>query len=52
MLRALPAFLFALVFVLSACEPAQPQPDAVAKDYADAWQKADYQKMWGLLTEA
>ena len=51
MIRTLPAFLFALVFVLSACEPAQPAPDAVAKEYAEAWQKADYQKMWGLLTE-
>ena len=51
MIRTLPAFLFALVFVLSACEPAQPQPDAVAKEYAEAWQKADYQKMWGLLTD-
>ena len=44
--------LFAVAFVLGACEPAQPQPDAVAKSYAEAWQKADYQKMWGLLTEA
>src|SRR4051812_32238717 len=50
-MRILPAFLFALVFVLSACEPAQPQPDAVAKTYAEAWQKADYQQMWSLLTD-
>src|SRR2546428_13057653 len=47
--------LFALVIaigaVLAACEPAQPQPDAVAKSYADLWQKADYQKLWDLLTD-
>lgn len=51
MTRVLPAVLFALVSVLAACEPAQPQPDAVAKTYADAWQKGDYQKMWSLLTD-
>jgi penicillin-binding protein 2 len=43
--------LFALVSVLAACEPAQPPPDAVAKSYAAAWQKADFQTMWGLLTD-
>lgn len=52
MARILPAFLFALVAVLSACEPAQPQPDSVAKAYAESWQKSDYQAMWALLTEA
>ncbi|MDQ2953042.1 MAG: penicillin-binding transpeptidase domain-containing protein [Chloroflexota bacterium] len=51
-MRTAPAFLFALVFVLGACEPAQPQPDAVAKTYADAWQKSDYQTMWAQLTDA
>ena len=51
-MRALPAMLFALVSVLAACEPAQPKPDAVAQQYADAWQKSDYQKMWSLLTDA
>jgi penicillin-binding protein 2 len=51
-MRVLPAFLFALVFALAACEPVQPQPDSVAKTYAAAWQKAEYQTMWGLLTEA
>jgi penicillin-binding protein 2 len=49
--RSLPALLFAVVSVLAACEPAQPQPDAVAKSYAEAWKKADYQKMWSLLTD-
>ena len=51
-MRIVPAFLFALTFVLGACEPAQPQPDAVAKTYAEAWQKADYQTMWAQLTDA
>ncbi|MDO8506200.1 MAG: penicillin-binding transpeptidase domain-containing protein [Candidatus Limnocylindria bacterium] len=51
-MRFLPALLFALVSTLAACEPAQPQPDAVAKSYADAWQKADHQKMWSLLTDS
>ena len=49
--RSLPALLFAVVSVLAACEPAQPQPDAVAKSYAEAWKKADYQKMWSLLSD-
>ena len=52
MVRILPALLFALVAVLGACEPAQPQPDSVAKAYAGAWQKSDYQAMWALLTQA
>lgn len=51
-MRSWTVLLFAVVSVLAACEPAQPQPDAVAKSYADAWQKADYQTMWGLLTDA
>ena len=51
-MRCLPALLFALVSTLAACEPAQPQPDAVAKSYADAWQRADYQKMWSLLSDS
>jgi len=50
-MRTLTVFLFAATFVLGACEPAQPQPDAVAKTYAEAWQKAEYQTMWGLLTD-
>jgi penicillin-binding protein 2 len=51
-LRLGPAFLFAVACVLAACEPAQPQPDAAAKSYAEAWQKADYQAMWALLSDA
>ncbi|HEU5287322.1 MAG TPA: penicillin-binding transpeptidase domain-containing protein, partial [Candidatus Limnocylindria bacterium] len=51
MTRLWPALLVTVAAVLGACEPAQPQPDAVAKSYAESWQKADYQTMWGLLTE-
>ena len=50
-MRRTAVLLFAIVSVLGACEPAQPQPDAVAKSYAEAWQMADYQTMWGLLTD-
>ena len=50
-MRSWTVFLFAVVSVLTACEPAQPQPDAVANSYAEAWQKADYQSMWALLTD-
>jgi len=28
-----------------------PQPDPIAKAYAEAWMKGDYQKMFGLLTD-
>ena len=49
MVRWLPALLFLVASVVAACEPAQPQPDAVAKSYAAAWQKADYQAMWSLV---
>ena len=51
-MRSWTVLLFAVVSVLAACEPAQPQPDGVAKSYAEAWQKGEYQKMWSLLTEA
>ncbi|HET7700159.1 MAG TPA: NTF2-like N-terminal transpeptidase domain-containing protein, partial [Candidatus Limnocylindria bacterium] len=50
-MRSLPAFVFAAVAVLAACEPAQPQPDATAKAYAEAWQRSDYRAMWELLTD-
>ena len=52
MIRLAPALLFALVSVLGACEPAQPQPDAAAKSYATAWVRNDYQAMWALLSDA
>src|SRR5256886_234033 len=50
-MRSLPALLVAVTSIVAACEPSQPQPDAVAKSYAELWQKADYQKMWELLTD-
>lgn len=49
--RVLPALLFAIAGVLAACEAAQPQPDAVAKSYAELWKKGDYAKMYDLLTD-
>jgi penicillin-binding protein 2 len=37
--------------VLSACEPGPPPPEPIARQYAAAWQKFDYQAMWDLLTD-
>src|SRR5882762_10093144 len=37
--------------VLSACEPGPPPAEPIARQYAAAWQKADYQGMWDLLTD-
>ena len=37
--------------VLSACEPGPPPAEPVARQYAAAWQKSDYQAMWDLLTD-
>jgi penicillin-binding protein 2 len=37
--------------VLNACEPGPPPPEPVARQYAAAWQKSDYQAMWDLLTD-
>ncbi len=50
--RIAPALLILVGVVLAACEPAPPSPDPVAQAYATAWEKSDYQAMWGLLTEA
>jgi len=49
-MRLAPALLFVLASALAGCEGAQPQPDAAAKAYAAAWQKADYQAMWALVS--
>ena len=38
--------------VLGACEPGPPPPEPIARQYATAWQKSDYQAMWELLTDA
>jgi penicillin-binding protein 2 len=37
--------------VLAACEPGPPPPEPIARQYAAAWEKADYQAMWDLLTD-
>ena len=37
--------------VLNACEPGPPAAEPIARQYATAWQKADYQAMWDLLTD-
>ena len=45
------AALFFCASVLAACEPGPPPPEPVARQYARAWEKADYQAMWELLTD-
>src|SRR2546425_5901800 len=45
------ALLLPCAAVLAACEPGPPAPEPVARQYATAWQKSDYQAMWDLLTE-
>jgi penicillin-binding protein 2 len=37
--------------VLSACEPGPPPAEPIARQYAAAWQKSDYQAMWALLSD-
>jgi penicillin-binding protein 2 len=37
--------------IFAACEPQPPAAEPVAKAYAAAWVKADYQAMWALLTD-
>jgi penicillin-binding protein 2 len=37
--------------VLGACEPGPPPAEPIARQYAAAWQKSDYQSMWDLLTD-
>src|SRR5436305_12230862 len=53
MKRFTPA-LVALTVVSSlfaACEPQPPAAEPVARAYAAAWAKGDYQAMWDLLTD-
>ncbi|MGH2490172.1 MAG: penicillin-binding transpeptidase domain-containing protein [Candidatus Limnocylindria bacterium] len=50
-MRSLIPILYAALAVASACEALPPSPDPVAKAYADAWTKGQYQEMWELLTE-
>jgi len=37
--------------VLNACEPGPPPAEPIARQYAAAWQKSDYQAMWDLLAD-
>jgi penicillin-binding protein 2 len=37
--------------VLGACEPGPPPAEPIARQYAAAWQKSDYQAMWDLLSD-
>lgn len=43
--------LFLFTTVLGACVPGPPPAEPVARQYAAAWQKADYQAMWDLLSD-
>src|SRR5207245_4503353 len=37
--------------LLAACEPGPPPPEPVARAYAAAWVKGDYQAMWALVSD-
>ena len=37
--------------LFAACEPQPPAAEPVARAYAAAWVKSDYQAMWDLLTD-
>jgi penicillin-binding protein 2 len=45
------ALLFLCASIFSACEPGPPPPEPIARQYAAAWQKSDYQSMWDLLSD-
>jgi penicillin-binding protein 2 len=45
------ALLFLCAAIASACEPGPPPAEPIARQYAAAWQKSDYQAMWELLTD-
>ncbi|MEP6693481.1 MAG: penicillin-binding transpeptidase domain-containing protein [Chloroflexota bacterium] len=50
-MRSLIPLLYAALSVATACEALPPSPDPVAKAYAEAWTKSNYQEMWDLLTD-
>jgi penicillin-binding protein 2 len=50
-LRSLIPLLYTALAIAAACEAIPPSPDPVAKQYADAWTKGNYQEMWDLLTD-
>jgi penicillin-binding protein 2 len=37
--------------MVSACEPGPPPAEPIARQYAAAWQRSDYQAMWDLLSD-
>ena len=51
LLARLVALLFVVVTVAAGCEAAPPAPEPVARAYAAAWSKGDYDAMWKLLTD-
>jgi penicillin-binding protein 2 len=50
-LGLLATLLLLYAWVLAACEPAPPSPEPIARAYAAAWTKGDYQAMWALVSE-
>jgi len=43
--------LFVVASIFAACEPQPPAAEPVARAYAAAWTKGDYDAMWALLTD-
>jgi len=43
--------LVVVAAIFAACEPQPPAAEPVARAYAAAWTKGDYQAMWDLLTD-
>jgi penicillin-binding protein 2 len=43
--------LVVVAAIFAACEPQPPAAEPVARAYAAAWTKGDYQAMWALLTD-
>lgn len=48
---AVAAFAILCASIFAACEPGPPPPEPIARQYAAAWQKSDYQAMWALVSE-
>ena len=44
------AVLWLVASIFAACEPQPPAPEPVARAYAAAWTKGDYDAMWTLLS--
>ena len=50
-MRSLIPLLYTALAIAAACEAIPPSPDPVAKQYAEAWAKGQYNEMWDLLTD-